>query len=320
MKNEMNQSGSKNKFQAASIVLAVLFVCAATAAIWLIGEKNKEARQRQDLSSQLEEVNVLKTQQEVELSQLRGDIEGQIAANDTLNLELETRLSEIENLKFRVHKARKQLAEGKRNSDAIREKLAKLEELKLALENDILVLKDQNVALKSTNDALETTLEEKEQDISLLNDRIAAMTQDNQELKRRLYTIAPAGFKAENFMITAEKRNDKITTKANRADEIKITFDIDNVPAELHGEREIYLVLTKFNGSELQNVSTRSVKVQGSDKPMNVSAADVEKLNLKDRQQVTMSFRPDSDLEPGNYNVLVYADNGFLGSTGLSLR
>ena len=29
-----------------------------------------------------------------------------------------------------------------------------------------------------------------------------------------------------------------------------------------------------------------------------------------------MKFAPEDDLRPGTYNVLVYADNGYLGSTG----
>jgi chromosome segregation ATPase len=320
MKNAMNQSNPFNGPRVTIIILSFLFVAAAGTAVWVMGEKKKEANHSTTLNLQVEELNGLKTELEGKLASLQLDIEDQISANDTLSAELENKIAEVKNLTHQISKAKKQLAMSKENAKAIKVRMAKLEELKFALEVDILALKEENSTLYITNESLLSALEDHEQDITLLNAKNATITQENQKLQQRLFTLAPAGIKADNFIISAQQRNNKITTRAKRADEIKVTFNIDNVPSDLQGKRDIYLVLTEFNGNHLENIETQTVKVQTRDTPIKVSAADIEHLNLTDRQQVTMSFRPEDDLDPGTYNVLVYADNGFLGSTGLKLR
>jgi hypothetical protein len=117
--------------------------------------------------------------------------------------------------------------------------------------------------------------------------------------------------------VTSEDRKDKVTTKGRKIDEVTVKFDLNNIPEEFQGNREIYLVLTEFNGNPVAVVPGKEVNLTFGDQPVNVRAADIEKADLKERQSVTMSFEPTDDLNPGTYNVIVYADNGYLGSTGL---
>jgi hypothetical protein len=54
--------------------------------------------------------------------------------------------------------------------------------------------------------------------------------------------------------------------------------------------------------------------------PVVINVVDRTTTKLKDRQNIEMSFSTDRDLESGIYNVLVYADHGFLGSTTFQLQ
>ena len=53
---------------------------------------------------------------------------------------------------------------------------------------------------------------------------------------------------------------------------------------------------------------------------MNIQIADQKKVRVDRDQKVEMTIRPEDDLDPGAYNLVVYADNGFLGATGFQLR
>jgi len=191
-----------------------------------------------------------------------------------------------------------------------------MEELKVALEKDISTLRDENVALAASNHDLNTELTATKDEVVNLNTKVMTLTAANSKLTGRLKTLAQAGFRADNFTVTSEDRKDKVTTKGRKIDEVTVKFDLNNIPEEFQGNREIYLVLTEFNGNPVAVVPGKEVNLSFGDQPVNVRAADLEKIDLKERQSVTMSFEPTDDLNPGTYNVIVYADSGYLGSTG----
>ena len=323
MNNEMSRTeneNNKNGYKTATLVFALLFAGALATTVWFINENNNKETYANNLSSEIEGLNETKGALTTNLTELQGEYDVQIASIDTLQLNLKEKVKAVEELQWRIGEAKKQLASSQKNEEAFRTKLAQLEDLKVSLESDMAMLSEENGALKETNKYLQTSLANNATTIEQLNEEMAVMTADNNKLQQRLYTIAPAGFKAENFTVVAERRNDKITSKAKQADEVKVSFDLDNVPMDHQGKRDIYLVLTEFNGNDVASVPSRKVSVKASDSPISVSAVDIETMNLKGRQSVTMSFTPDDKLAPGTYNVLVYADNGFLGSTGMRLR
>ena len=116
--------------------------------------------------------------------------------------------------------------------------------------------------------------------------------------------------------MTSANKRDKLTTNGKRIDEITVTFDLNNIPVEFQGDRDIYLVLSQFNGNPVTSVPGQEVNLKFGNEPIQLHAADIEKTKLRERQSISMSFEPSDNLEPGTYNVLVYADSGYLGSTG----
>jgi hypothetical protein len=53
---------------------------------------------------------------------------------------------------------------------------------------------------------------------------------------------------------------------------------------------------------------------------LNIEAADAKKIKVAGDQKIKMQISQEDDLDPGTYNLVVYADNGFLGATGFQLR
>lgn len=309
-----NQSeNNPQSWKIATGVLAFLFLGATVFGTVFYNKYKASFNRATDLGTQLDST---RTQLQGELAALNINYSEQMALNDTLSVDLTEKIAEVEDLKVRIAKARKDLKSSQANAEQIKARLAQMEELKLALEQDILGLKQENQSLAASNAELNTELTATKDEVNTLNKKVMSLTQANEKLTGRLRTVAPAGFRADNFTVTSENRKDKITTKGRRIDEITVTFDLNNIPDELQGSREIYLVLTEFNGNPVAAVPGREVNLKFGNEPVQVRAADIEKANLKARQSMSMSFEPTDDLNPGTYNLMVYADNGYLGSTG----
>jgi predicted RNase H-like nuclease (RuvC/YqgF family) len=300
-------------WKVASIILGVLLIGAIAFGAMYYNRHNEASMKATDLSTQLDNT---RTQLEGELATLNTSFDDQIRINDTLSVDLQSKVKEVEDLQGRIAQAKKELQSSQANAKQIRSRLEQMESLKVALEADIASLRDANVTLTSSNQQLNVELTASKEEISMLNTNVMSLTTANEKLTGRLRTLAPAGFRADNFTVVSSDRRDNPTTKGKRIDEITVTFDLNNIPEEYQGSRELYLVLTEFNGNPVAVVPGKDVNLTFGSDAVNVRAADLEKVNLTNRQSVTMSFEPTDDLNPGAYNLMVYADNGYLGSTG----
>lgn len=284
------------------------------------GVKSKKLEQeRSTMTMSMEELDAQKVSLEGELINLDSSYQLQISENQELTVTLEERVKEVEDLKARVWTAKQKLAKSEEANAAINEKLAQLEELKTGLEGDIVALKETNLELIDANTQMAADLQVSKAEAVALNEKLAEVSERNEKLVQRLYTVAPAGFVAKNFAVTAQRRNNKLTAKAKQAEMINVSFDVNDVPKEFQKDEEIYLVLTTFDGNPVDVVQGKEVQVK-SNEPIAIKAVDVEQTTLSDRQNIAMSFDAARDLESGMYNLLVYADHGFLGATTFQLQ
>ena len=315
MTDIQNQSNASNeqRWKTIAAILGVLFVIATIFGITFYNKYKQTDSKATDLGTQLDST---RTKLQADLAALNINYTDQIAVNDTLSVELQEKVAQVNDLQVRIEKARKALKNSEANNAEIKARLAQMEELKLALERDILGLKEENQTLASANQDLNTELSSTKDEVNTLNSKVMSLTQANEKLTGRLRAVAPAGFRADNFTVTSATKKDKITSKGKKIDAITVTFDLNNIPDEYQGSREIYLVLTEFNGNPVAAVPGKEVNLKFGNEPVHLRAADIEKANLKARQSMSMSFEPTDDLNPGTYNVMVYADNGYLGSTG----
>jgi len=314
MSTEMHsQEKQSAPWKGVSAALGILLIGALVFGSVFYSKYQDANRKAGDLGTILDET---KTRLEGEMASLNSAYTLQIAENDTLSSDLQVKIAEVEELKVRIAKARKELKSSQANANAIKDKLAQMESLKDELEADIAGLRSQNEVLTVSNQALTENLGQARNEVSNLNHQVMVLTQANDKLTTRLRTLAPAGFRADNFTVTSANRRDKVTTKSRKIEEVKVSFDLNNIPEEFQGARSVYLVLTEFNGNPVEEVPSNEVRISNGQQSVHVQAADAQQLQLRNRQSVTMSFVPEDDLAPGTYNLLVYADNGYLGSTG----
>lgn len=314
-----NQSNTSSN-SPVKLILGVLLALAIAIAGYFGFTSSKFQTKTEKLQSELQDLDETKSDLENELQQLEGDYDAQIVENEELQAEIEERVLEIDALKKRLTQVKAQLTSSKVNSRKIQDRLAKLEALKSELETDIEGLKVENSELMTTNDLLNNDLDESRQEVDRLNLEVATLNETNAALNEKLFKLAPAGYRADNFSIVAEKRNDKLTNKAKQVDEVKIKFNLNNVPKEHHGNSELYIAVLDLRGENVKVVPAKDVVVSGRNQQLKVRAADIQKVNLKESQSVAMSFKPTDDLAGGEYNLLVYSSTGYLGSTGFVLQ
>jgi hypothetical protein len=300
-------------------ILSGLLAVALIAAIYFGVKNYKYENETEKLEEDLSALNQTHEELNAELVTLDNDYVAQIEENEALIVELEERVKEVDRLKYTVSQARQKLTKSEKANEEITQKLVQLEELKVSLEEEIDQLLEQNDILITANQEIRDEIEESKMTIHDLNDRLIRVTKQNDALVSRLKEIAPAGFVADNFSVLAQKRNDKLTIKSRQTDEIKVGFDINNVPVEYRLKEKIYLVITEFDGNPVEQIPSQSVKINSAT-PIHVSAADIADVELKDQQRLEMVFAPEDRLDSGMYNVLVYAGHGFLGATTFELR
>lgn len=319
---EMNQENASTRTWkiAASSIAVLLLVTIGISAFVFNRQSNKQKADAAIWQAQVSQLEESRTSLNGELATLETDYETQISENTVLKEDLTTKLAEVESLQKKVRSAQSQLSQSKAQSEEIKARLAQLEDIKIALEKDIAMLTGENVALTETNTILTETIASAQREVSMLNERVTHLTDVNTKLNTRLAAIAPAGFTADHFSIVAQQRNDKLTAKASKADLINVAFNLSDVPEDYVRNHDIYLVITDFEGMPVSKVATKSAQIRTADNVLQIQAADSEKVNVKGNQTMKMTIDPIEDLEPGIYNLVVYADNGFLGATGFQLR
>lgn len=314
--SEMQNSSPNNTDQKWKLVagaFSLLFILALIFGITFYSKYRATEDKALTLGEQLDST---RSNLQTELATLNDSYKYQIGLNDTLSSDLQEKILQIDDLQERIAQARKALKTSESKNAEIKGRLAQMEELKLALEQDILGLKEENKSLASSNADLNAELTTTKDVVNTLNAKVMALTSANGKLTGRLSALAPAGFRADNFTVTSANKKDKLTTKGKHIDEITVTFDLNNIPVEYQGDRAIYLVLSEFNGNPVTSVPGEDVNLKFGNEPIQLRAADIEKIKLRERQSMSMSFEPSDNLNPGTYNVMVYADSGYLGSTG----
>lgn len=309
-----------NTYKTATWILSALLLFAVVGAVVFAMNNNELKDETSELNTTVTDLNSMKKGLETELADLEGDYNTTIDENENLKVTIEERVAEIEVLQNKIRQVRNQLKNNETNSTKMQERLAQLEQFKDSLQLDVQSLRGENTELVAAREELTKSLEGSRERVSNLSEQVLELTQMNQQMTDRLYRMAPAGFTAGNFAVNIEKGNDKVTAKARKAREITVNFDLPYVPTEKQGKTEIYLVVTDVYGNPVKSTSTSTVKVPTPQDNLKVEAVDIEKLNLKESQSLAMSFEPESKMDAGEYHLMIYSDEGYLGSTGFRLR
>ncbi|MGH2645674.1 MAG: hypothetical protein ACRDE2_17115, partial [Chitinophagaceae bacterium] len=130
---------------------------------------------------------------------------------------------------------------------------------------------------------------------------------------------------ASDFHITPlhVKRNGKeiATTKAKRADMMRISFVIDKNRIALPGSKTLYVCITAPDGSPLAVEALGSGKFELADGTEKLfTAQKIINYNTGQDTTVNIDWKQNSDFKPGTYKVDIYEQGYLIGHGDVSMR
>lgn len=200
--------------------------------------------------------------------------------------------------------------------DALRAQVEDLKRLKIEYETIISTLRTENEQLKNAN----TALTNENTQLKGEKDQLTGQVQDlAKQLEDQIRKTQAAAFKATAFRVEAERRNDKLTTKARKVREINVSFDLADVPQNYQGPQKLYMVITDDKGNPIPSANPTKATVYAPTGPVEIMAQQVKSVVLETTQRHTFNHKFDDKLKSGSYVVAIYCDKGLLGASSFKL-
>lgn len=303
------------------ILAALLFLFLLGTAFWGYGlktEKEQLISEKDNLSKQLGEIEILKLDLEAEVDSLESAYFSLADENESLQESLKSEKARVRRRDQRIKSisnalAKEQTDNGTEIND-LRSQIQGLLASKAALESSIFSLRSENDSLRNMTVGLT-------KDLGKAREDNLAMANLNRSMEGELDRLTLANFKASAFNVEfLKKNNKKVTSKSRRAKKVKVSFDLTSVPQEYQGVRPVYLVITdeKATPIKLKEPITAQVVVNGQ--TQNISAAEAKEVNVQKSQRISFSHDLDEKLSAGYYRISIYTDIGLLGATNFRLR
>ena len=110
-----------------------------------------------------------------------------------------------------------------------------------------------------------------------------------------------------------------MTTRAKKAREIFVSFDLADVPQAYQGEQKLYMAMTTDQAVPILAKKATKVTINAPAGPVEITAQEVKDVNLTNVQRISFGHKFDERLKAGAYVVGIYCDRGLLGSATFKL-
>ena len=284
----------------------------------LKGEKAGLLKDNDALSSQMADLETLKTELETEVDSLQSAYEVLADENENLQGSLAEANDNLQKKGREVRKVRTALKNLEEETDAryrgLQAEIRDLLSAKSDLENNIKSLQTENDSLKALTGVLTVDLDKARKD----NAELANL---NRSIAGEVDRLTLANFKASAFRAEVKKRNNsKVTAKSRKAKAIDVSFDLTNVPEKYQGVRPIYLVIADDKATPIKLDKPITAKIVVNGQETDIIAAEAKEVNIETNQRLSFTHKLNTKLKSGYYRISVYTDIGLLGASSLKLR
>lgn len=319
----MTNRENENRSRIITGVLIALALLFGIGSCYFWNQNRQLGTKNAALQTEVDDLNQLKNSLQTDIDSLQSAYATAVTENEGLKGSLEEAEKKIAERESQLRRLRRSYNTAQASADesaSLRAQLEGLINAKSALEADITNLRTENQRLQEENAALASQVEDANQKNTKLSGQVQDLDAKNKAIRDRLDKLAPAGFRASAFRVEVEKRNNKLTSKSRAAKEVNVSFDLINVPEDNQGLHKLYIAATNFQGTPVKTASSNSVTISNATETVTIDALTTKETNLNESQRLKLTFTPDEKLKPGYYNVFVYSDLGYLGSTSFRLR
>lgn len=292
-----NGSGNNVKIlQIATIVLALALV-GSLIYIYMATKQSKE---------QIEVAIMEKEQVMHDLEQLKDDY-GQLKVdNDTLSTQLDSERQKIEVLMERIKTTE---ATNRRQMLNYQREITNLKGLLTGYVHQIDSLNLLTRELRAENERVKTQMSQSKKQVEQLSQETTAlksMVEKGGELKTRDITV------------TALTNRDKVATRARQTEQLKICLTLIENSIAKRGSRIVYVRVKSPDGSLLTQSVTNLFDPTAGGAQLIYSAMREVDYNGDDLEVCV--YYKDTDFMPGAYNIEVFLDGTFVGSTQFTMK
>jgi peptidoglycan hydrolase CwlO-like protein len=295
------------------IIVTVLLALAAGLGFFFWQKSKNYLAETQRIESERQDLEKQKTAIEASLDSLSTAYSDLRTENENLQGKVTSTAAIIEQKEIVIKQIK---AASAKDVDALRDQVASLQKTKIEYETIISTLQNENAQLKAENERLageNTDLKGQKTELE------GKVTDLGKQLEEQIRKTQSATFKATSFRVELERRNDKLTSRARKAREIFVSFDLADVPEPFHGAQKLYLVITDDKGNPIVSSNPTKTTVYAPTGPVEVMAQMVKAVVLEKTQRESFNYKFDERMKAGNYVVAIYCDKGLLGASTFRL-
>lgn len=297
--------------QTYALLATALLLLSAGFGIWAwarLGtlENLRQAENRQH-ETMLDSLANVKTNLERNLDSLQDAFAYMSFTNDSLA----ERLSDATNIIAEKETAIREIqTQNVRGEKALRAQVQRLQTLKDRYETIIAILNNKNTELLAENARLRGT-----------TDSLAWQANElARQLEYQIRQTMSAQFRATSFRVELERRNDKLTVRARKTREIKVSFELNNVPPPYQGNQQIYLAITNEKGIPVPSKNPIRATIKTPKGNVEIIAQQTQLQNVIPNQRIELNYKLEDKLKSGTYVAAVYSEKGLLGVASFRLR
>lgn len=272
---------------------------------YLIWDKSKSNQEKEQLQTQVVTIDSSKSAVEEQFQATLAQLDFLKTQNDSL---MRTKSKEVSDLKARIQSILSK-------SNATAGELAEAKRLISQLQSQTDVYKEEIERLKGEKIVLVTQRDSIKRDFD-------TVTAKNQELAQTV--DLGSVLQASNIKITPihvrGSGKEVETSKARRADMMRISFDVDN-RISTAGQKDLYVCITAPDGTPLAVEalgSGRFTLADGTEKLYTVQKTI--DYSTGEKQNVAIDWKQNSDFKPGDYKVEIYEKGYLIGQGTVAMK
>lgn len=292
-----------------SIVVTALLIISAILGYFFWQKSRNMISESQERQATLDSLTQVKTTIESDLDSLSMAYSNLRTENESLQGKVTNTAAIIEQKEITIKQIK---ASSAKNLEELRKQVADLQAAKREYETIVTVLRQENEQLKAENARLTGENEQLKGEKQQLSGQVTDLA---KQLEEQIRKTQSATFKASSFRVEVERRNDKLTTKARRARELLVSFDLADVPQPYQGPQKLYLVITDDKGVPIAAKNPTKTTVYAPTGPVEIMAQQVKQVVLESTQRMSFAHQLEDKLKAGNYVVAIYCDKGLLGAS-----
>jgi len=273
---------------------------------YVIWDKSKSTQQKEQLQTQVITIDSSKSAVQAQFQAALAQLDMLKTANDSL---MRTKDKQVSDLRARIssilskqHASEADLAEARSLIGQLKSQLDTYKEEIEKLRGEKIVLVSQRDSIKRNYDT-----------VSLQNQQLNQQVDLGSVLHASNFHITPIHLKKSGKEVS--------TSKARRADLMRITFDIDKNRIAPPGQKDLYVCITSPNGAPLAVEalgSGRFTLADGTEK-LFTAQKTINYTTGKDTT-VTIDWKQNSDFQPGTYKVEIYEKGYLIGEGNVDMR